>query len=152
MINRLILLTFMLFALVACGPSTAELTATANADATATQLALPTETPVLEPLPDPELGEKLFNMRYLETSGRQCHYCHKVKEEDSGLISLIGIATIAGERVEGMTAEEYLRQSILDPRAYLVEGFDPEGMPEIYGEILSEEDINNLIAYLMTLE
>jgi mono/diheme cytochrome c family protein len=151
LILRIVLYTFILLFFVACGPTTEELNATASAGATATKAAMPTDTPTPEPLPDPEIGEALFNKRFLETSGRPCHYCHKVNENDSGLISLIGIATTAAERVEGMSAEEYIRQSILEPRAYLVEGFDPEAMPDIYGELMSEEEIDHLVAYLMTL-
>lgn len=125
------LLIFLTFALIACGPA---------------QLASSTTTP------DPEIGRQLFNKGFLETSGRSCHYCHKVTESEiSPQVPLIGIAAYAGERVEGMSAEEYLRQSILDPPAYLVEGFS-DAMPTNYAEILSEEDINQLIAYLMTLK
>lgn len=98
------------------------------------------------------MGEQLFKTRFLETSGRHCGYCHNLGESESVRISLMNIASRAGERVAGMSAEEYIRQSILDPRAYLVEGQPPEGMPLIYGEILSEEDVNNLVAYLMTLK
>lgn len=152
MINRIILLTFILFAFVACGPSTEELAATANAAATATQLAVPTETPpptpTPEPLPDPAIGEQLFKTRFLELSGNSCHSCH----QEGIWTPLNDIATFGGERVEGLSAEEYIRQSILDPRAYLVEGRDPERMPTIFGDILSEEEINHLVAYLMLLE
>ena len=104
-------------------------------------------------MPDPEIGERIFNTKFLETSGNSCHDCHKLNDDiDAPGVELIGIATRAEERVEGMGAHEYLRQSILDPRAYLVEGYDPERMPTVFGEILSEADIDHLIAYLMTLE
>ena len=128
--------------------ATAELpTATAEPPA-----ATPIPTTTLEPLTAVELGKQVFNTRFLETSGRHCGYCHHVSESESEKISLINIASRAGERVEGMSAEEYIRQSILDPRAFLVEGQPPEGMPLIFAEILSEEDVNNLVAYLMTLK
>jgi len=148
-----IVLAMLLGAIVACGPGPEEIAATANAAATATQLMLPTATPTPEPTADPAIvGESIFNKKFLETSGRQCHYCHKVNERDIGLIPLIGIATTAAERVEGMSAEEYLRQSILDPSAYVVEGFSSDRMPEVYGQLLSDEEVDALIAYLMTLK
>jgi len=151
-INQIILLIFLSLVFVACGPNPEELAATANAAATATQLAIPTATPTPEPLPDPVVGEQIFNTKYLELSGNSCNSCHKVDDSDRvGNIPLVGIARYGGERVEGLSAEEYIRQSILDPRAYAVEGFDPEGMPEILGDILSEEEINHLIAYVMSL-
>ncbi len=46
-----------------------------------------------------------------------------------------------------LSAVEYLRQSIMDPGAYLVEGFEDK-MPDITG--LSEEDIDDLVAFLLT--
>jgi len=149
--SLLVLLSFMLFAFAACSPGSGDLAANAPA-AVATQLEVTLETPTAEPTADPEIGEVLFNKKYLETSGRQCHFCHKVQDSDvTPLVSLIGIAKTAGERVEGLSAEAYLRQSILNPTAYQVDGFS-EHCPDIYGEIMSEEEINHVIAYMMTLE
>jgi hypothetical protein len=48
-----------------------------------------------------------------------------------------------------LSAEEYLRESIVDPAAYIVEGY-PDGMPKAYKILLSEEDIDNLVAFLLT--
>src|ERR1019366_10373859 len=49
-----------------------------------------------------------------------------------------------------VTADEnYLRESIVDPNRKIVEGYKPI-MPN-YGPILSEEQINELIAYIKTL-
>lgn len=45
----------------------------------------------------------------------------------------------------------YLHTSIVDPSAYVVPGSPDNLMPKVYGEILTEDDINNLIAYLLTL-
>jgi hypothetical protein len=47
---------------------------------------------------------------------------------------------------------EYIRTSILDPGAFLVPGFPDFLMPRTYGEIFTEDEINDLIAYLMTLQ
>lgn len=82
-----------------------------------------------------------------------CRICHSL---DPGVVlvgpSFDGIATRAATRVPGLSAEEYLRQSILDPKAYVVAGF-PEGqMLQNFGELLNEEDIDNLVAFLLTLE
>jgi hypothetical protein len=51
-----------------------------------------------------------------------------------------------------MTAEEYSRQSILEPNAHVVEGFVPGTMPQDWGDGLTAEQIDQLVAYLMTLE
>jgi cytochrome c2 len=52
------------------------------------------------------------------------------------------------------TVEEtiaYLHTSIVDPSAYIVPGFVAGLMPETYADIFTEEEINNLVAYLLTL-
>jgi hypothetical protein len=48
-----------------------------------------------------------------------------------------------------LAAVEYLRQSIVDPSAYMVEDFD-NLMPGSYKLVLSEEEIDNLVAFLLT--
>jgi cytochrome c2 len=59
-------------------------------------------------------------------------------------------ATPAVER----TIEEtivYLHTSIVDPASYIVPGFVAGLMPETYADVFTDEDINNLVAYLLTL-
>jgi len=48
-----------------------------------------------------------------------------------------------------MSAEVYLRESIVDPSAYIVEGYS-DYMPKGFKFLLSEEDIDNLVAFLRT--
>ena len=64
--------------------------------------------------------------------------------------SFQGISERAGDRVPELSAVEYLRQSIVDPSAYVVEGFIDRAMPKNYRLLISEEDIDNLIAFLLT--
>ncbi len=60
-----------------------------------------------------------------------------------------GISGRAGDRVPGLSAEEYLRESIVDPAAYIVEGYS-DGMPKGFKILLSGEDIDSLVAFLLT--
>ncbi len=60
-----------------------------------------------------------------------------------------GISGRAGDRVPGLSAEEYLRESIVDPAAYIVEGYS-DIMPKGFKILLSEEDIDSLVAFLLT--
>ena len=56
----------------------------------------------------------------------------------------------AASRVEGMTAEEYIYQSIVDPRAYVVATYEEVGqMPQNFAEKLSEDEIQGLVAWLL---
>ena len=82
-----------------------------------------------------------------------CATCHQVASEDR-LIGpgLLNIAARAETRVEGEDALEYIHTSIVDPSAFVVPDYPDGLMPQVYGEILSEEEIQDIIAYLFTLE
>ena len=58
---------------------------------------------------------------------------------------------IGRKRVPGMSAEDYLRQSITDPGAYVVPGY-PDSMPRGLARDLSPEDLAALVAYLASLK
>ena len=53
--------------------------------------------------------------------------------------------------MEGLSAELYLRQSILLPDQYIVEGWPAGQMLPIYLDRLSEREVEALVAYLMSL-
>ncbi|MBL8119156.1 MAG: cytochrome c [Anaerolineae bacterium] len=80
-----------------------------------------------------------------------CSTCHSL-EADVTIVgpSLAGVATRAGERIPGESAEEYLRISIIKPGVYIVPGFE-DVMQKNFGDVLTSEQINDLIAFLMTL-
>jgi ferredoxin/coenzyme F420-reducing hydrogenase delta subunit len=100
--------------------------------------------------PDPEKGEDLFGAPAIR-GGAGCDVCHSVRPGEVRVgPSLAGIGSIAAERVPGLSAEEYLRQSILEPDAFVVDGFRP-GLMLPVGEDLSEEELGHLLAYLLTL-
>jgi len=81
-----------------------------------------------------------------------CATCHAL-EPDVVIVgpSLAGVATRAGERVSGQSAADYLRNSILHPSDFVVPGF-PDVMARSLGDALSGDEINDLIAFLLTLE
>lgn len=103
-------------------------------------------------IPDPVMGEKI----YYETASSVnagCRICHSLTKDERIIgPSFYGIADRAGERIPGMSAEDYLRESILNPNAFVVSGY-PEGqMIQNFGDILTEQQIEDLIAFLMTLK
>ena len=61
-----------------------------------------------------------------------------------------GLADRAGARRPALSAEQYLFESIVDPGAFLVEGY-ANAMPANYAGRLGREEIGHIIAYLMTL-
>ena len=94
----------------------------------------------------------------LETQGRGvfqsfCSRCHGTSG-DTVIVgpSLAGVATRAGGRVEGLDAEGYIRQSILTPNAYVVEGFPRDIMPGNFETELTAEKLDAVVAFLLTLE
>jgi coenzyme F420-reducing hydrogenase delta subunit/cytochrome c2 len=101
---------------------------------------------------DPTAGEKLFKDRSIGASG-SCSLCHSL-EAGEVLVgpSLAGIASSASERIPGMSAEEYLYQSILKPDAFVVDGFPVGQMLPDLEKRLSPEQIDSLVAFLLTLK
>ena len=89
-----------------------------------------------------------------------CGGCHAI-EGLPGAAGQVGpeltnIATVAATRVEGESAEEYMRTSILNPSAYLVQEC-PTGpcaavMPQNYSEQLATQELEDIVTYLLTLE
>lgn len=101
---------------------------------------------------DPERGRQLF---FEQVPGKNtgCRLCHSLNPGERRVgPSLAGIATRAETRVPGMSAREYLYQSIVEPDAYVVPGYPAGVMPPNYRELLTEEDIQDLVAFLLTLK
>lgn len=65
--------------------------------------------------------------------------------------SLFGIAETAMERVSGQDARTYIEISIIDPSAYVNEGF-ADLMPKTFGRTLTGDEMDSVIAYLFTLK
>ena len=82
-----------------------------------------------------------------------CFTCHTVGK--SGALrfpDLEGVGARAGNRVPGLSDVEYLAQSLYQPDAFVVEGFNP-GMPVINKPPigLTDDEIRAVIAYLQSL-
>jgi cytochrome c2 len=95
---------------------------------------------------NPEQGKLIFGT----IAG--CTACHDVS---TGAIlvgpSLKGVASRAATRKPGMAASDYIRESILTPNAYVVSGFQPGIMLQNFAQVLTPQQVNDVIAYLLTL-
>ena len=89
-------------------------------------------------------GERTFK--------QNCATCHTVKPGEV-LVgpSLAGIASRAATRIDGMDSREYIQFSIVKPSEYVVDGFVDQ-MPTSFGKSLSEDELDGLITYLLSLE
>ena len=104
--------------------------------------------------PDPARGEELYNRSTLgKKSAEGCVTCHNYDasegpEEDAPYTA--GTATKAATRVPGLSAEEYIHESIVNPDAYVVEGWQAGDMYAEWTDDLTEQQIADLVAYLLT--
>ncbi len=82
---------------------------------------------------------------------RECGACHSTFA-DSIIVgpSLYGIAERAEMRVSGQDGRTYLFTSILLPDEFLVDGYE-NLMPATFGKSLTGEELDGVVAYLMTL-
>ena len=86
------------------------------------------------------------------TKRRLVPHVTRSRENQSGIgNSLAGLAEIAGSRVGGQSAEEYLYWSVLRPGRYLVASYSNIMFAD-YEERLEALDLADLIAYLLTLD
>ena len=90
-------------------------------------------------------GEQIF-------SGNGCGSCHTFKPAGSNAQAgpnLDELAEVAGKRRRGQSAEEYVRESIETPDAFVVKGFQRGVMPDTFKDELSPKELDALVQYLL---
>jgi len=80
---------------------------------------------------------------------RECAVCHGAA--DGMGPSLTAMRDRAPMVVAGLPAEEYLRQSIVEPGAFVVEGYQ-DIMPKDYAETLTADEIDSLITFILEFD
>lgn len=108
-----------------------------------TETPIPTEEPVAEVAGDPINGQVLYT--------QQCVACHTLDGTIGVGPSFMGLGERAGSIVEGYTAYDYIYESIVEPGAYVVDGYVDGIMLQNFGTTLSATDLDDLIAYLLSL-
>ncbi len=95
------------------------------------------------PAPTVSGGEQLFR-----TKG--CIGCHTLAGIAGTQMQvgpdLTALASRAGSRVEGLSAEAYVRQSLRTPGAFIVPGYTQIAMPDLH---LSDPEVDALVAFLL---
>ena len=78
-----------------------------------------------------------------------CSVCH-IKAGGRVAPEFAGIAERAANRRPTLSAAEYVYESIVNPGAYLVDGYS-NSMPANFAARLTPQEIEHIIAYLLTL-
>lgn len=101
---------------------------------------------LLATIPAHEAGERLYKTR-------GCAQCHSV-DGRAGIgptfKGLFGSKPVLKDGSQILADENYIRESIIDPQAKIVAGFQP--VMSTYKGLLTDQDITNLIAYIKTLK
>ncbi|MCS6907798.1 MAG: cytochrome c [Anaerolineales bacterium] len=117
----------------------------------------PTGTDINKQLPegDPVRGQGL-------AAAKGCAVCHISAPTGPAWLATPdqpGIATRAEEILtdpnytgNAKTAAQYLHESIVLPNVYIVPGFQAGVMPANYGDTLTDQELADIIAYLLTLK
>src|SRR5881296_3856294 len=82
-------------------------------------------------------GEEIFH-----TKG-SCEICHRIGQKGTRAPDLAGIGARAGKTKPGMSAKAYILESLLQPQAYVVEGYPPIA--------LNRSEVWALVAFLESL-
>jgi mono/diheme cytochrome c family protein len=95
---------------------------------------------------DPMRGQQL-------TLASGCLACHSLRGGQATVgPTWYNLAETASQRVRGQSAAEYLYSSIVNPNAYVVQGYSPNVMPQTYGRLLSDSELADIAGYLLTLD
>ena len=180
--SKLRLLPFVsscLFIFTACGSSPQATTtppvSPTLAPPTVTMTNSPTPEPTITPLPtstpfpeidlDMELPEGDADKGYLTAIRYSCHGCHVnelhptsgprfASDAETLFVLERGTMRIALPEYEGRatTDQEYMIESIFQPEAYIVPGEWEESMPTHFHQIMTDQELADILAWIATLK
>ena len=93
-----------------------------------------------------QVGEKIFNSRCLA-----CHTTTEQKGIGPGFKNLWGKEEVMADGSKVVVDENYIRESMLNPQARIVQGFPAGVMPSFAGQ-LSEEELMGVIEFMKSLK
>lgn len=126
-------------------------------------VTVPNEPTVSQVCPDDNspaaLGCQLF-LNVPESVGAQalwCYQCHLIEGLSTGIVGpeLTDIGTYAAARKDGLTAKQYIRESIKNPEVFIPEGVEralPGLMTEAIVVGMTNDEVDKLVAFMLTLK
>lgn len=139
-------------------------TAPTTSSAAASDVAVPLPEGFAQLVADADVsaGVAVFNRSISMPDGAvwSCSLCHSITPDEARLIGpgQWNVAVRAETRVEGQDGLTYLYNSILHPNAFITPpdangaAYPANLMPQYYGEVITEEELASVIAYLQTLQ
>ena len=102
--------------------------------------------PETQPVQGPDtFGQELFEERVVGANPG-CVTCHSLLNG----VTIVGPSLHTVESpVPGMTEADYVREAIVNPDAYIAEGFSAGQMNAGWDELLSDEQIESLVEFLL---
>ncbi len=100
---------------------------------------------------DPQRGAQLYNGQgtpVLPCSG--CHLVASIAPPMEGTWTRVQNDRLQLPQFAGYTGDEYLSDSIVHPSDYVVPNYPDKVMPSNFGDLLTYQDLADLIAYLKT--
>lgn len=92
-------------------------------------------------------GKRLFS----SLGCKGCHAIQPSKAKSAGP-NLANIGNEASDRVAGQVAKEYLHAAIVEPNAFVPQGYGKGAMPPTYAKTLTPAQVDALVAYLLALK
>lgn len=80
---------------------------------------------------------------------KRCHVMPQIGDSQAFGPDLSGISSTAGSRRDGLDGEGYIRESVLIPAKFIVEGFEAAASEKSCGGVLTETELAALSAYLL---
>lgn len=106
---------------------------------------------------DPANGEIVFTTQHDTDKGPwACATCHSVTPNELRVVGpgLWNVSVRGAEHDPNGDALAYIHQSIVEPNAFIAPGdppYPPDLMPQNWAEVLTPQELNDVIAYVMTL-
>ncbi len=127
-----------------------------NAPAPVVSAPTATVAPAAQPAAPAGTGNAANGAKLFEANG--CQACHSFKDGEKIIgPSLYNAGSVAANRIKGAdyrgkakTAQDYVRESILEPNLHVVPGYPSGVMVQDFAKKVNPQDVDDLVAFVLT--